>query len=114
MEVRGAGGQLDVALVLALAERDGSLGQRAGDVREQAAREQDLAVTVHLGIELDRDRELAVGGAGDGLAAFGDEHDPAEGGKRGPRRKRSGRCLQAVEKRVAFGFQLHLHPLLII
>jgi hypothetical protein len=110
VEVGGAGRDLDVVLLATLVDRHGALRQRAGDVGEEPAGKQHLPVPLDLRVELDRDAELAVGGAGDRVAALGDEHDPAERGQGRPGREGAGRGLECIQERIAFGCQLHRLP----
>ena len=76
-KLRGAGGDLDVALGLAQLERHRPVGERAGDLDQQPAGQDDGAGALDLALEADVEAELHVGGAQAGLAVGGDQ-DPGE------------------------------------
>ncbi len=62
MEAGATGADLDILLGLARLDFDPLVGQRACDFGQQAARQQDRALALDLGLEVRPQAEVEVGG----------------------------------------------------
>ena len=76
--VRGAGGDDDDRLVRVVLDRDLAVGQRACDVEQQPAGDDDGAFVADLRVERRAQRHLHVGRCEVKLARFGAQLDAAE------------------------------------
>ena len=72
VEARGAGADLDIALLLAKLEGDRAIRQRAGDLDQEPARKHDGARPLGLGLERDVEPQLHIGGAQPRFAVGGE------------------------------------------